>query len=433
MTPQATFMIVANIARDRLEPLCTLLETMNGTTGLVDPHNATFPFGRFQRLHLARFLILPAADAGPNPDDLPAAPARLVFLGDCDGPADTFIAEMAVLAAPQLRTIFSHCEPFIGERDSLVNWMQAHQVETAANYINWRGRTVLQIREEAALHQALSGQLRQLVQEMGPDDPRALRQRLLSFVEREKDAGRLSLTPPAPTPVGWWLRNLAHKLGVPLLLLILSPLFLLFSPYLVLRLRYLERHDPEQVERPPRAHLQQLAAREDHDVTNPFSAFGEVKPQPFRRYAVRFFLWLLDYAARHVYNRGYLTRVQTIHFARWVMLDNNRRLLFASNYDGSLESYMDDFINKVAWGLNLVFSNGAGYPSTRWLIKDGAEQEQKFKCYLKRRALPTQVWYKAYPGYTAFDLARNHRIRQGVEVRPDNDGEIRQWLAQIQL
>ncbi len=433
MTPQATFMIVANIARDRLEPLRTLLEAMNGATGLVDPDNPLFPFGRFQRLHLARFLILPKAEAGHNPADLPAVPARLVFLGDCDGPADTFIAEMAVLAGPQLRTIFSHCEPFIGERDSLVNWMQAHQIEPAANYINWRGRTVLQIREEAALHQALSGQLRQLVQEIGPDDPRALRQRLLSFVEREQDAGRLSLTPPAPTPVGWWLRNLMHKLGVPLILLILSPLFLLLSPYLVLRLRYLERHDPEQVARPPRAHLQQLAAREDHDVTNPFSAFGEVKPQPFRRYAVRFFLWLLDYAARHVYNRGYLTRVQTIHFARWVMLDNNRRLLFASNYDGSLESYMDDFINKVAWGLNLVFSNGTGYPSTRWLVKDGAEQEQKFKCYLKRRALPTQVWYKAYPGYTAFDLARNSRIRQGVEVRPDNDGEIRQWLAQIQV
>jgi hypothetical protein len=114
------------------------------------------------------------------------------------------------------------------------------------------------------------------------------------------------------------------------------------------------------------------------------------------------------------------------------MLDNNRRLLFASNYDGSLESYMDDFINKVAWGLNLVFSNGAGYPSTRWLVKEGAEQEQKFKYFLKRRALPTQVWYKAYPGLTAFDLARNSRIREGVQVRQDNDAEIRQWLAQIQ-
>ena len=68
-------------------------------------------------------------------------------------------------------------------------------------------------------------------------------------------------------------------------------------------------------------------------------------------------LALLDYSTRHIYNQGYLTRVQTIHFARWVLLDDGHRMFFASNYDGSLESYMDDFINKVAWGINAVFGN----------------------------------------------------------------------------
>lgn len=431
MTPQSTFMIIADIATGQLQPLRTLLESMNRTPGRVDPDNPLFPFARFERLHVARFLILQSL-LEDKLSSLPEAPPRLVFLGDCDGPADRFIAEMAVLAGPQLRHIFGHCADFIGEQESLVNWMQRHDVKPAANYSNWIGRTVTQIHEEWALHRALSGELRRIVQEIGRDDPRAIRQQLLSFVERETNAGRLTLTPPAPTSVAWWLKNRLHKYGVPLLLLLLSPLFLLLSPYLILRLRMLESRDPELVGRPSLDHLQRLSALEDRDVTNPFSAYGEVKPQAFRRHAVRLFLWLLDYSARHVYNRGYLTRVQTIHFARWVLLDDNHRLLFASNYDGSLESYMDDFINKVAWGLNLVFSNGAGYSSTRWLIKDGAEQEQKFKYYLKRRALPTQVWYKAYPGLTAFDLARNSRIRQGVQVRQDSDAEIRQWLAQIQ-
>ena len=66
---------------------------------------------------------------------------------------------------------------------------------------------------------------------------------------------------------------------------------------------------------------------------------------------------------RHVFNRGNLAGVKTIHFARWVFLDGKRRVFFASNYDGSLESYMDDFIDKIAWGLNIVFSNGFGYPN----------------------------------------------------------------------
>ena len=108
--------------------------------------------------------------------------------------------------------------------------------------------------------------------------------------------------------------------------------------------------------------------------------------------------WLLDYTARHVYRRGYLTRVQTIHFARWVLLDEGKRLFFASNYDGSVESYMDDFINKVAWGINLVFSNGVGFPRTTWLLKGGARFEQKYKRFLRRHQLPTAVWYNAYPG-----------------------------------
>ena len=124
-------------------------------------------------------------------------------------------------------------------------------------------------------------------------------------------------------------------------------------------------------------------------------------------------------------------RIRTIHFARWVFMDNNRRVFFASNYDGSHESYMDDFINKVGWGLNIVFSCGASYPTTRWLIKEGAYREQQFKYTQRRHQLPSEVWYKAYPGLTAPDLARNTRIRKGVEIRQTNETEIREWLSLI--
>ena len=115
---------------------------------------------------------------------------------------------------------------------------------------------------------------------------------------------------------------------------------------------------------------------------------GDVKPGRFRRWLVIALLRLLDYASRHIFRRGYLTRVQTIHFARWVLLDDDRRLLFASNYDGSLESYMDDFINKVAWGINVVFGNGVGFPRVSWLFQGGAEFEGKYKRYLRRHQMP---------------------------------------------
>jgi len=104
-------------------------------------------------------------------------------------------------------------------------------------------------------------------------------------------------------------------------------------------------------------------------------------------------------------------------------------MVFASNYDGSLDSYMDDFINKVGFGLNVVFSNGIGYPTTNWLVLDGCKDEQKYKYVLRRHQLPTEVWYKAYPGLSVFDLKRNTLIRQGIGQSSMSDEELRQWVA----
>ena len=444
MTPQSAFMIIAPVTEGKLDDLRSLLSSMNKQPGIANPNNELVPFSQFNRLHFARFFILEDNTEKNIKDyglEFPPWSAKLVFLGECDGPADYFISELAVRAGPGLRRIFSYCDGFISVEGNLVKWMLQHNVRPAANYVNWIGRTVIQIHEEEALHKELSVKLKELVTDGSVDSDvhngslssRAIRQKLLSFVQQEQFEKRLFLTPPEPTPISFFITNVIHKFGIPLILLVLAPVFLILAPFVALRLRMLERTDPEIIVRPDRDHIQRLAIQEDHDISNQFSAFGNIKPQRFRRYAAVFLLFLINYAARHIYTRGFLARIQTIHFARWVLLDNNRRVLFISNYDGSHESYMDDFINKVAWGLNLIFSNGVGYPSTRWLIKKGAEQELKFKYYQRGRQLPTQVWYKAYPDKTAFDLARNSRIRHGVENRQDNDEEIREWLALIQV
>ena len=49
----------------------------------------------------------------------------------------------------------------------------------------------------------------------------------------------------------------------------------------------------------------------------------------------------------------------------------------------------------------------------------------------RRHALPAEVWYKAYPGLTLVDIARNTRIRQGLVRRTMADSEIRQWLSEV--
>jgi hypothetical protein len=429
MTPQSSFMILASIIPDREADLRRLLAAMNREPGSFDPLNSLIPFGRLDQLHFARFVIL----NDDTEDDIKAYslarvnyPKYLVLLGDIDGTPNDFLAELAELAADGLRRVFSHCKEYRPDVD-LLAWLKARSVAAAANYVNWVGRTVQQVREEEALRQAIESFLQNSVA-LAPLTARHVNDALRKFIAGERESGRLTLTPEAPTPLRWRLRNLLNLLALPIVTLLILPLLLLYLPIFLIQLRRREKSDPEIAPRVNRDHTDQLAEIEDRDVTNQFSAMGSLKPGMFRRLTISAVLVAIDYTARHIFKRGKLARVTTIHFARWVFLDGGKRVIFASNYDGSLESYMDDFINKVGFGLNLVFSNGLGYPRTNWLILDGAKDEQHFKDYLRRHQMPTQVWYKAYPGLTAHDLRRNSLIRQGLERASMSDPELQEWL-----
>ena len=430
MTPQSNLMILAAIEPQREASLHALLASMNREAGVVDPLNPLIPFGQFERLHFARILILDDQTVGDIAVyRLPKVsyPTYVAVLLDFDGSPDSFLADFAQRAGEGLRRIFSHCQGYAPDVD-LLDWMKARSVSAAAFYVNWIGRTVRQVGEEEVLRQSLETFIQESSAHLSTMQPRQIRDALRKFAMAEQQSGRIKLTPPAATPVAWKIRNLFHLVAVPLLLLILSPLIVLYLPFFLTELRLRETSDPVIAPRVEPAHANLLASLEDHDVTNQFSAMGTLKPGLFRRLTITFVLFAIDYTARHIFNRGRLARVTTIQFARWVFLDGKRRVIFASNYDGSLESYMDDFINKVAFGLNVVFSNGLGYPRTRWLILDGAKDEQTFKEFLRRHQMPTQVWYNAYPGLTALDKKRNALIREGLERSSMTDSEVKEWL-----
>jgi hypothetical protein len=431
MTPQSNFMLLAPIAIERLTRLRDLLGSMNQPNGLADPANPLIPFGAFDRLHLARFVILDDQTS----EDLAAVglplrpfPVSLVFFGDIDGAADAFLAELCHGAGAGLREIFACCEGFDSQVD-LLDWMRHHNQQPAAAYVNCIGRAVRQVREEDSLYKAVAAYLDATAAELAGENPQQQRSRLISFVDTQKQAGKLMLSPPDATPLAWQFRDYLNLVSVPLALLVMSPLLLVALPFYLYLLRSREFTDPEITPRPDPARIAMLAATEDHDVTNPYLVFGSLKPGLFRRLNAMFLLWLLDYFARHIYTGGNLGRVRTIHFARFVFLDGRQRMLFISNYDGTLEAYMDDFVNKVGWGLNIMFSNGLGYPRTEWVLQGGAKQEQKFKYYVRRHQMPTAVWYKAYPGLTVFDLARNRLLREGLERPVMTDAEIVEWLG----
>ena len=424
-------MVVAPLDVKRTDELRSLLATMNRAPGTANPDNEIIPFGRLPDLHFARIVVL----EDQTLDDITTAyglprrnfPLYLAFLADFDGDVEQFRNQMISLSRKGLEQIFSFCTDFKPGTD-IAGWMKQHEHRPSTMYINWVGRTMQQIREENALRQVVQTFVFSGGSQFQINPPEQIRRAVKDFVDKKVSNKQLTLTPLGSMPVTWRIKNLVHLIFVPLLLLFLTPLFILYLPIFVFQLRRREKNDMEIAPRPSAEHVNWHARIEDHDVTNQFTAMGSLKPGLFRRWLLVILLWLIEYSTRHIYNRGHLARVPSIHFARWVFIDNKRRLVFCSNYDGSLESYMDDFINKVAFGLNVVFSNGIGYPTTNWLFFQGAKDEQKFKYFIRRHELPTEVWYDGHSGLTNFDLKRNSLIRSGLEKPVMSTAEAVQWL-----
>lgn len=424
-------MYAAPLLPGTLQEVHALLTSMNLRPGIYDPANGLLPLHTFKQVHFARVLVvrdLAAEDRAVYGLPVSGLPDYLVFLAEIDGEEAEFRTALAHTAARGVQTLFACCDRSISSQ-SLEDWLRRARVPANATYVNWLGRTVLQVREEEALRRALRDYLCAHEGELQSIAAGQTRDILRDHVRKQQELKELTLTPEQPTPLAWRIRNLLHLMGVPLALLLLSPLLLVSLPFLVFQVRRWERTDPAVAPPVSPSHAQDLLDIENREVTNQFNVFGSLKPGRLRFWMVRFLLWITDYAARHLYRRGNLARVSTIHFARWVSMDDGQRMLFSSIYDGSLESYMDDFINKVGFGLNLTFSNGIGYPRTRWLLLDGCQDEQTFKRVLRRHQLPTEVWYNAHPGLTAANKHRNLLIRDGLEADCMSEEEAAAWLA----
>jgi hypothetical protein len=422
---QAAITIVARIKPRQASRLKRLLERMSD-----DPAgNDVVPFGRLSTTHFARLVVLDRAVDHRGA----AVEPQLVYISDVDEPLERHLDELVDVAGDGLDRVFGHCEgyPAQGEatRERRMAFLREHMVGAGAVYVNTVGRTVRQIRQDAELHDAIEHFLDAAGNEWSRREPEEVRAAIQDFVNTRPELAWARAPVPTPDMIER-VREIAAALRVPLGLLAVSPVLVPALPVWALVVRLHELRDPAPRLKPDQEHVNRLAALEDRVVQNQFTAVGFLKTGLVRRATAAGVLRLVDYAARHVFNNGNLTGIKTIHFARWVFLDDGRRLIFASNYDGSLESYMDDFIDKVAWGLNAVFSNGYGYPKTSWLLFGGARDELAFKDYLRRHQIPTQVWYSAYPDLTAINIANNAAVRAGL-VGSMSREETERWLRRI--
>ena len=419
MPYQSAVTVLAPLAPGQRDDAATALAELAGRG------RETLAFDRHATLHFARLLLVDGEE-GPAGEQFPPS---VVYTADLDGAPDTHLRELADVSGAGLDRAFSTCIGYPAHPDPAgrLAWLRAHRIPEAAYYVNTVGRGVSQVVAEARLRSGLESYLdqhRAAVADLAPAQVHAaLRRHALTDPQL-----RFGTVPARRPPLWWRARQLAHAVAVPAVLLLLSPVLLPSLPLVAVALRLHELRDVPDRRPPDPSAVERLRADEDRVANNPFTVVGLLKPGPFRALLTRVVLFAISYAVRHVLNRGSLAGVKTIHFARWVYL-TPERMTFLSTYDGSLESYMDDFIDKVAWGLNAIFSNGLGYPRTVLLFWRGARDEEPFKNNLRNHQVPNLVWYSAYRDLTALNVAANAAIRRGLARRNLSDDEARDWLA----
>jgi hypothetical protein len=340
-------------------------------------------FLRCPRTHFARFAILNDPDRG-------AGRTRLLFASVYDGDLDGHLAEL-VAATSDMAAIWGGCEDY-GGAAGFGAFARRHALEPEGFYISFRDETA------ASIRRATSGC-------------------------------------PRPPPASWLARLWRRAIRAAPVLADLVRAVARFGLAAVFRntSRIVASLDRITVFRvfnrltgnalPPRrsphssvaldncAPLAPLvpgdelpfvpaapppALREDLVAQNELTLVTVV--QPGGADSVRAVLAAIDSYAKRLAPPGSLIGVSTIHFVRWLLIDDARRLVLLSDYDNSWESYIDEFAELILSGLDAIWGTSYGYPP------DGARDVPALKRFLRAHQVRADVFYSAYPEDTVLNI-----------------------------
>jgi hypothetical protein len=99
-------------------------------------------------------------------------------------------------------------------------------------------------------------------------------------------------------------------------------------------------------------------------------------------------------------------KVGTVHDMRFVFLDNDTKLLFATAYDGDWDPYIDDFATKIPNEMDLFFCNCEGWPGIH---------SPSVKDWIVKYQLPADGWYVANPNLSVATAKRLERTGKALD------------------
>jgi len=98
-------------------------------------------------------------------------------------------------------------------------------------------------------------------------------------------------------------------------------------------------------------------------------------------------------------------KVGTVHDMRFVFLDNDTKLLFATAYDGDWDAYIDDFATRIPDYLDVLNAGWEGWPGIR---------SPQAKDYLAKHQVTAEGWYVAND-LTVAETRRLKRVGNAVD------------------
>ena len=351
---------------------------------------------------------------------------QLVFESNFDGSVEEQVSGLANAAGTFIDMIYEHCEgyPAPGKRngesryDYLIKW----RIQSSAFYVGAPARSLHQIRKE--------DRLRNYIREF-------LNSRSWKGVPA-KEVHKAIQTSVNQQPDFEWTKEKAHTPSVNwpgmvllgLILLVLLPVVIVWILYIHFRHEKTDKNftlTPSQVNE---KHLQYLEEYEDLENQNQFTQLVMMKPGKVRLITFKALMLFARTLIRLKFVKGKLMGIPTIHFARWVLFDNDKRVLFFSNFDGSWQQYLGDFIDKSGWGLTGIFTNTTNFPKTNFMFTGGAYDEEHFLAWSRFTQLPTQVWYSAYPHLSIKNVNNNTLIRQEL-VKDLSEAQAQLFLKRL--
>jgi hypothetical protein len=415
MIHQNPLTLLTPVREDSIEKLNEILEKFK--VGLH--HGLNERFNRLGTLHYARWFIL--QESSFRDKTAFPVPVRLVFSSNFDGDVDEHAEALVTIFPEYFDELYECCKdyPQPNERttESRKNYLLKWKIKTDAFYVGAPARSLRQIQQEGRLqkfiHKFISSKNWEGMSALQIKN--AIKEEV--FKQPEFEWARKTERVPKTNWFGLIIMGLV--------ILILSPLIILWILFLHF---FYERRDKNCYDKRSQLSddlVHRLETDEDLINQNQFTQVLVMKPGKARLITVHLQMLFARTLIKNLFVKGKLMGIPTIHFARWVLFDDNKHMMFFSNFDGSWNQYLCDFIDKSGWGLTGIFSNTVNFPKTKFLFTEGAYDEEHFLAWSRGTQILTQVWYSAYHDLSIKNISNNTSIRNElVKNLSENDARL---------